>query len=168
MTEFAVIGRPVAMVDAPRKTSGAGLYAADLAVPGMLYGRILHSRLPHARIRGIDATAALAQPGVRCVLTGADAPTAYGVLPIGKDECALQPDKARYIGDNIACLVADSERAAAAALPLIQVDYEPLPAYFDPEQAMAAPEPGWLHVHRPRNIEKEYHHVFGDPDAAMA
>ncbi|MGH9507620.1 MAG: molybdopterin cofactor-binding domain-containing protein, partial [Terriglobales bacterium] len=168
MTEFAVIGRPVAMVDAPRKTSGAGLYAADLAVPGMLYGRILHSRLPHARIRGIDATAALAQPGVRCVLSGADAPTAYGVLPIGKDECALQPDKARYIGDNIACLVADSERAAAAALPLIQVDYEPLPAYFDPEQAMAAPEPGWLHVHRPRNIEKEYHHVFGDPDAAMA
>lgn len=165
---FSIIGHPVSMVDAPSKTSGEGRYAADIAVAGMLYGKILHSHLPHARIRAVDPSAALAAPGVRCVITGADAPTAYGVLPIGKDECALQPDKARYIGDNIACVVADSERAAAAALPLIQVDYEPLPAYFDPEAAMAAPETGWLHAHRPRNIEKEYHHVFGDPDAALA
>ncbi len=164
----AVIGAPTAMVDAPRKTSGAGAYTDDLAVPGMLHGKILHSHLPHARIRGVDAGAALALPGVRCVITGADAPTAYGVLPIGKDECALQPDKARYIGDNIACVVAESERIAAAALPLIRVEYEPLPAYFDPEAAMAAPAAGWLHDHRPNNIEKEYHHVFGDPDAAMA
>ncbi len=164
----AIIGAPTAMVDAPRKTSGAGAYTDDLAVPGMLHGKILHSHLPHARIRGVDAGAALALPGVRCVITGADAPTAYGVLPIGKDECALQPDKARYIGDNIACVVAESERIAAAALPLIRVEYEPLPAYFDPEAAMAAPAAGWLHDHRPRNIEKEYHHVFGDPDAALA
>ncbi|MGH9534184.1 MAG: molybdopterin cofactor-binding domain-containing protein [Terriglobales bacterium] len=168
MPEFSVIGHPVAMVDAPRKTTGAGQYTDDLAVEGMLFGKILHSHLPHARIRSIDASAALALPGVRCVITGADAPTAYGVLPIGKDECALQPDKARYIGDNIACVVAESERAAAAALPLVRVDYEPLPAYFDPEAAMAAPEAGWLHARRSRNIEKEYHHVFGDPDAAMA
>lgn len=165
---FSVIGHPIPMVDAPRKTTGEGHYAADIAVPGMLYGKILHSHLPHARIRSIEASAALAAPGVRAVITGADAPTAYGVLPIGKDECALQPDKARYIGDNIACVVAESERAAAAALPLIRVDYEPLPAYFEPEAAMAAPEAGWLHAHRPRNIEKEYHHVFGNPDAAMA
>ena len=164
----AIIGAPTAMVDAARKTSGAGAYTDDLAVPGMLHGKILHSHLPHARIRGVDAGAALALPGVRCVITGADAPTAYGVLPIGKDECALQPDKARYIGDNIACVVAESERIAAAALPLIRVEYEPLLAYFDPEAAMAAPAAGWLHDHRPRNIEKEYHHVFGDPDAAMA
>lgn len=164
----AIIGAPTAMVDAPRKATGAGAYTDDLAVPGMLHGKILHSHLPHARIRGVDASAALALPGVRCVVTGADAPTAYGVLPIGKDECALQPDKARYIGDNIACVVADNERIAAAALPLIRVEYEPLPAYFDPDAAMAAPANGWLHDHRASNIEKEYHHVFGDPDAAMA
>lgn len=168
MTEFAVIGRPVAMVDAPGKATGAGRYAADIAVPGMLFGKILHSHLAHARIRSMDVAGALAAPGVRAVITGADAPTAYGVLPIGKDECALQPDKARYIGDNVACVVATSERAAEAALKLIRVDYEPLPAFFEPEAAMAAPEAGWLHVHRPRNIEKEYHHVFGDPDRAMA
>ncbi len=163
-----VIGRPMAMRDAAAKTGGAGRYTDDLALPGMLAGKVLHSPLPHARIRRIATAAAQALPGVRAVLTGADARIPYGILPIGKDECALQPEKVRYIGDNVACVAAESEAVAEAALRRIEVEYEPLPHYLDAEAAMAAPPEGWLHDSRPGNLEKEYHHVFGDPEAGMA
>jgi 4-hydroxybenzoyl-CoA reductase subunit alpha len=77
-------------------------------------------------------------------------------------------DKARYIGDNIAAVAATSEEAADAALDLIEVDYELLPAYFDPIKSMEAPESSWLHAERPNNIEKEYHHEFGNLAEAFA
>jgi 4-hydroxybenzoyl-CoA reductase subunit alpha len=156
------------MVDAALKTSGEARYTDDLFVPGMLIGKILHSHLPHARIRRIQVERALSLPGVRAVVVGADAPVPYGILPIGKDECALQPDKVRYIGDNVACVAAETEAIAEAALRLIEVEYDPLPFVLDAERAMEAPPEAWLHENRPRNIEKEYHHVFGDPEAAMA
>ena len=168
MSAGTVIGRPLAMLDASAKASGAALYTGDLSLPGMLCGKVLHSPLPHARIVRLDTAAARALPGVRAVVTGADAPIPYGILPIGKDECALQPEKVRYIGDNVACVAADSEAIAEAALRLIEVEYEPLPFALDAAAAMAAPPAGWLHENRPGNIEKEYHHLFGDPAAAMA
>ena len=167
MSEFSTIGKPVAFVDAAEKTTGHGKYTDDLSVAGMLIGKILHSPHPHARIKSIDTSRARALPGVVAVVTGQDAPTTYGILPIGHDEHALALDKVRYVGDNVACVAAVDEATAEKALELIDVDYELLPAWFDPEQSMNAAG-DFIHDSRPRNIEKEYHHTFGDPDAAFA
>ena len=89
MTDFSIIGKPTAMVDAAGKTTGAGKYADDLSLPGMLIGRILHSPYPHARIKRIDTSRAEQLEGVVAVVTGKDAPNPYGILPVGHDEHAL-------------------------------------------------------------------------------
>src|SRR5947208_10867285 len=157
MSEFSVIGKPVALIDSAGKTTGAGKYTDDLSLPGMLIGKILHSPYPHAVIKRIDSTRALALDGVVGVVTGQDAPNKYGILPVGHDETALAVDKVRYVGDNVACVVAESESIAEQALELIDVEYEPLPAYFDPEEAMKA-ESDLIHEHKEHNIEKDYHH----------
>jgi 4-hydroxybenzoyl-CoA reductase subunit alpha len=167
MSDFSVIGKPVALVDSAGKTTGAGKYADDLSMPGMLTGKILHSPYPHALIRKIDASRALALEGVVAVVIGKDAPNKYGILPVGHDETALAVDKVRYVGDNVACVCAVSEQIAEQALELIDVEYEVLPAWFDPEDSMKATD-NLIHPHRPNNIEKDYHHVFGDPDAGFA
>src|SRR5579862_2336951 len=167
MSDFSIIGKPIAMVDAAGKTTGAGKYADDIKVPGMLVGKILHSPYPHARIKSIDTSRAKALEGVVAVVTGEDAPNPYGILPVGHDETALAVGKVRYVGDHVACVAAINEEIAEQALELIDVDYEPLPAWFDPEQSMKA-ETELIHENRPHNIEKDYHHVFGDPDAGLA
>ena len=162
-SEFAVIGKPTAMVDAAEKTTGSGKYTDDLSVPGMLVGKILHSPYPHARIKAINTSRAENLNGVVAVAVGQDAPKTYGILPVGHDEYPLALDKVRYVGDNVACVVATSEAIAERALELIDVDYEVLPGYFDPEDSMKA-ESDLIHDHKPNNIEKDYHHVFGDPE----
>ncbi|HXE90689.1 MAG TPA: molybdopterin cofactor-binding domain-containing protein [Terriglobales bacterium] len=167
MSDFSIIGKSVAFVDAAEKTTGSGKYTDDLSLPGMLIGKILHSPHPHARIKRIHASKALALEGVVAVVTGQDAPNKYGILPVGHDETALAVDKVRYIGDNVACVVAVSEAVAEQALELIEVEYEVLPAYFDPEESMKA-EADLIHDHKPHNIEKDYHHVFGDPEKGFA
>src|SRR5579864_3249475 len=167
MTDFSIIGKPTAMVDAAEKTTGAGKYTDDLSVPGMLVGKILHSPYPHARIKGIDTSRAEQLDGVIAVAVGKDAPKTYGILPVGHDEYPLALDKVRYVGDNVACVVATSETIAEKALELIVVDYEVLPAYFDPEESMKA-ETDLIHDQKPHNTEKDYHHVFGDPDKGFA
>ena len=165
--DFSIIGKPTAMVDAAQKTTGAGQYTDDLSLPGMLIGKILHSPYPHARIRRIDTRRAEALEGVIAVAVGKDAPHPYGILPVGHDEHALALDKVRYVGDNVACVAAVSEAIAERALELIDVDYELLPAYFDPEQSMKA-QADLIHDNKPGNLEKDYHHVFGDPDRGFA
>ncbi|HLY99829.1 MAG TPA: molybdopterin cofactor-binding domain-containing protein [Candidatus Angelobacter sp.] len=167
MSSFSIIGKPVALVDSAGKTTGQGKYADDLSLPGMLTGKILHSPYPHALIKKIDASRAEAVDGVVCVVTGPDAPNKYGILPVGHDETALAVEKVRYVGDNVACVVATSESIAEQALELIDVEYEPLPAWFDPEDSMKA-EKDWIHPQRPHNIEKDYHHVFGDPEKGFS
>ncbi len=167
MSEFSVIGKRVALVDSAGKTTGQGKYTDDLSVPGMLTGKILHSPYPHARIKSIDFSKAEAVEGVVCVVIGPDAPNKYGILPVGHDETALAVEKVRYVGDNVACVVATSESIAERALELIEVEYEQLPAWFDPEDSMKA-EKEWIHPQRPNNIEKDYHHSFGDPEKGFA
>ena len=167
MSEFSVIGKPIALVDSAGKTTGAGKYTDDLSLPGMLIGKILHSPYPHARIKHIDISRALAADGVVTVVTGPDAPNKYGILPVGHDETALAVDKVRYVGDNVACVVAFSESIAEEALEKIDVEYELLPAYFDPEESMKATS-DLIHEGKPNNIEKDYHHVFGDPENGFA
>jgi 4-hydroxybenzoyl-CoA reductase subunit alpha len=166
-TNFSIIGKPTAMVDAAEKTTGAGKYTDDLSVPGMLIGKILHSPYPHARIQKIDTSRAETLDGVVAVAVGTDAPNPYGILPVGHDEHALALDKVRYVGDNVACVIATSESVAEKALELIDIEYEVLPAYFDPEQSMKA-QTDFIHENKPQNLEKDYHHVFGDPEKGFA
>jgi 4-hydroxybenzoyl-CoA reductase subunit alpha len=167
MSDFSIIGKPTAMIDAAEKTTGSGKYTDDLSLPGMLVGKILHSRFPHAHIRSIDTARAEKLDGVVAIVVGKDAPNPYGILPVGHDEHALALDKVRYVGDNVACVVAVTEAIAEKALELIDVDYEVLPAYFDPEESMKA-ETDLIHDNKPGNLEKDYHHVFGDPDQGFA
>jgi 4-hydroxybenzoyl-CoA reductase subunit alpha len=167
MSDFSIIGKRIALVDSAGKTTGQGKYADDLSLPGMLIGKILHSPYPHALIKRIHTSQARLMEGVVTVVTGQDAPNKYGILPVGHDETALAVDKVRYVGDNVACVVATSEAIAERALELIDVEYELLPAWFDPEDSMKA-ESDWIHPQRPNNIEKDYHHVFGDPDKGFA
>ena len=94
MTEYSVIGKSIAMVDAAGKTTGSGKYADDFNVPGMLVGKILHSPYPHALIKHIDTRRARELDGVVAVVTGEDAPNQYGILPVGHDETALAVGKA--------------------------------------------------------------------------
>src|ERR1017187_6091910 len=112
MSDFSVIGKSIAMVDAAAKTTGAGKYTDDFSLPGMLVGKILHSPYPHARIKRIDTSRARALDGVVAVVTGADAPNPYGILPVGHDETALAVEKVRYVGDHVACVAAISEEIA--------------------------------------------------------
>jgi 4-hydroxybenzoyl-CoA reductase subunit alpha len=165
--KFSIIGKPIALVDAAGKATGAGKYTDDLSLPGMLVGKILHSPYPHAHIKRIDSSRAEKLDGVVAVVTGKDAPTPFGILPVGHDEHALALDKVRYMGDNVACVAAVSEAIAEQALELIDVDYEVLPAYFDPEESMKA-ETDLIHDNKPHNVEKDYHHVFGDPEKGFA
>src|SRR5947199_760485 len=165
--DFSIIGKPIAMIDAAGKTTGAAKYTDDLSLPGMLVGKTLHSPYPHAHIKGIDTTRAEKLDGVVAVATGKDAPNPYGILPVGHDEHALAVDKVRYVGDNVACVAAVDEATAEQALELIDVEYEVLPAYFDPEESMKA-ETDLIHDNKPHNIEKDYHHVFGDPEKGFA
>src|SRR5258708_7641159 len=167
MTEFSIIGKPTAMVDAAEKITGSGKYTDDLSVPGMLVGKILHSQYPHARVKSIDTGRAEALDGVVAVVIGKDAPNPYGILPVGHDEHALALDKVRYVGDNVACVVAVSESIAETALELIKIKYEVLPAYFDPEESMKA-KTDLIHDNKPGHLEKDYYHVFGDPDKGFA
>src|SRR5579864_3376679 len=155
------------MVDAAAKTTGSGKYTDDLSLPGMLIGKILHSPHPHARINSIDSSRAEKLDGVVAVVVGRDAPNPYGILPVGHDEHALAIDKVRYVGDNVACVVAEDEAPAEQALELIDVEYELLPAYFDPEESMKA-ERDLIHDNKPHNLEKDYHHIFGDPEKGFA
>src|SRR4029450_4325981 len=138
MSDFSIIGKPVALVDSAGKSTGQGKYADDLSVPGMLIGKILHSPPPHALIKKIDAARALALDGVVTVVVGTDAPNPYGILPVGHDETALAVEKVRYVGDNVACVVATSESVAEQALELIDVEYELLAAWVEPEDSMKA------------------------------
>jgi 4-hydroxybenzoyl-CoA reductase subunit alpha len=164
---FSIVGKRIAMVDAAGKTTGAGKYTDDLSLPGMLVGKILHSPYPHARIKRVDTSRAEKFDGVIAVATGQDAPNTYGILPVGHDEHALAVDKVRYVGDNVACVAARDEATADRALELIDLEYELLPAYFDPEEAMKA-ETDLIHDNKPHNIEKDYHHVFGDAEKGFA
>ncbi len=167
MAPHSVIGKPLPMTDAPGKVTGLGKYADDLVAPGMLFGKILHSPHAHARIRAINTSKAEALPGVKAVATGRDAPNPYGILPIGHDECVFALDRVRYIGDNVAAVAATSAEIAEEALELIEVDYDPLTAWFDPLESMKAAA-DWIHESKPHNIEKEYHHEFGNLEQGFA
>jgi len=142
-TQSTIIGESINRIEGPEKVTGKTLYTADVILPGMLYGRILRSPHPHARIRGIDVSAARRVPGVLAVLTGQDYPGFY-MGKVLRDLPVLCWDRVRYIGDRVAAIAAETPEAAEEALLLIEVDYEELPAVFDPLDAMQ-PDATLLH-----------------------
>jgi 4-hydroxybenzoyl-CoA reductase subunit alpha len=161
-TPLRVVGKAHRKVDAVAKVTGATKFADDLVLPRMLYARLLRSTQPHAKILGIDASKALALPGVQAVLTGKDFPIPFGILPVSQDEHALCPDRVRFIGDPVAAVAATSEEAATAALDLIEVRYEPLRAIGSAEDALAHPEPRIHEYGDTGNLHKVISLEFGD------
>ncbi len=151
MSEYSVVGKRLPRLEGVSKSTGEAFYTDDLNLPRMLHGKILRSPLPHARILNIDASRALALPGVKAVVTGKDTKGAkYGVYARTSDQQCLAVDKVRYMGDEVAAVAAVDEDTAQEALSLIKVQYEELPAVFDPLEAM---EPGAPAVHEvERNI----------------
>ncbi|HBT46292.1 MAG TPA: xanthine dehydrogenase [Peptococcaceae bacterium] len=145
----SVIGHKVRRRDAVDKATGRAAYADDLFLPNMLYGMALRSAYPHALIKGIDTSAAEKVPGVVAVLTAKDVPgiNRYGLVYL--DQRVLADDKVRCLGDAVALVVAESERAAEEALGLIRVDYEELPGVFSAEEAL---KPGAPLVHEKGNL----------------
>jgi len=139
------IGKSVIRLDAREKVTGAAKYTVDLTLPGMAYGKILRSPYAHARIVAIDTSKAEALPGVLAVVTGKDLPLVR-IGPFMKDMTVFAREKVRYIGEEVAAVAAVEEGIAEEALDLIEVEYEELPAVFDPEEALK-PDAPILHEH---------------------
>ena len=163
-----VIGQPRRRVDARAKVTGQTRFADDLALPRMLYGKLLRSPHPHAWIRALDVAAARQAQGVTAILTGADFPIAYGIMPVSQDEHALCRDKVRYVGDPVAAVIATSERAAADAAALIRTTYEPLATIASPEEALQRAEPRIHDYGEGPNVHRLAHLAFGDVEPALA
>ena len=154
MTKFGV-GQAVRRVEDQRFTTGAGEYVCDLTLPRQCYGVLVLSPHAHATIRRVDVTAAKAAPGVVCILTGADAKAdKIGGIPpffmteswggpkgFGTTRPVLLADRVRCIGDRVAFVVAETEAQARDAAELVSIDYDPLPALIDLEQAAKADTP---------------------------
>jgi xanthine dehydrogenase molybdenum-binding subunit len=134
MEEFINVGKRIPKLDAEEKATGKAVYIHDLKIPGMLYGKILYSSHPHARIKSIDTSKAERLPGVKGVLTGYNIPPIkFGVY---KDNVPLKANKVCSLRDEVAAVAATDLDIAEEALDLIKVEYEILPAVFDPEEAM--------------------------------
>ncbi|HJZ13049.1 MAG TPA: aldehyde oxidase, partial [Acidobacteriota bacterium] len=116
MSDYSIIGKPVPMVDGTAKVTGKGIYTDDLKLPGMLYGAILRSPHPHARILRLDVSAAEKLTGVIAIITGKDVEEKYGILPVGHDETALAVDKVRYVGEGVAAVAATTLEVLEEAL----------------------------------------------------
>ena len=178
-----VIGQPIERVDGKEMVSGRAVYGVDVKLPGMLWGKVLRSSIPHGRLVHVDVEKARKLPGVRAVLTSKDVPAKRFGFAL-KDETIFAVNKVRYVGDAIAAVAAIDEEVAEEAIGLIDVEYEELPAVFDPEEAcldgaplvheeMATYEPnrGRLATWKPipgTNIAHQAIHSRGDVEAALA
>ncbi len=167
MLEDTLIGQSLLRVDGREKVTGQTRYAADLKVPGMIHGRILFSRFPHARILGIDCTRARALPGVQAVLTAADLPNLQPFGMVLADQEVIVSQTVRYLGDVVALVAAESPEVAEEALSRIEVQYQPLPAVFSPQEALADSAP-LIHEERPNNIVNHHKVRKGDVSLGFA
>jgi 4-hydroxybenzoyl-CoA reductase subunit alpha len=157
----------VPLIDGPDKVSGRARYTADLDHRGALIGRIFRSPISHGEIVHLDVSRARALEGVSAVVTGADCPHTYGVLPVAMNEYPLARDKVRYRGEPVAAVAAIDAETAERALALIEFEVRELPAYYTSDAARA-PNAVPLHDNRPGNLERAVHHVFGDVETGFA
>ncbi|HLQ04401.1 MAG TPA: molybdopterin cofactor-binding domain-containing protein, partial [Verrucomicrobiae bacterium] len=168
MSELSILGRRLPKVNAWAHLTGTARYADDIDLPRMLYGRLLRSTRPHARIVKIDVSRALAHPGVVAIVTGADMPEKMGIMPSTQDETALAVDKVRYVGEPVAAVAALDEDTAFDALALIDVTYEDLEPIFTIEEALEREDVKIHDASKRANVFKEVHLSFGDLEAGFA
>jgi CO/xanthine dehydrogenase Mo-binding subunit len=154
------VGQDVPRIDAQAKVTGATVYAGDLEIPGMVYGRVLRSPFAHARIRSIDTSAAKRLSGVVAVLTGDD------VLDINpyyghaiKDRPLIAIDRVRFAGEPVAAVAAETLSIAEEALALIEVDYEPMQQVVTIDEALEEDAP---HLHVTPLLKKGLFHGLGE------
>lgn len=154
----AVIGQRLPKLDAPDKATGRTVYGHDVRLPGMLHGRILYSRYPHARVVSVDVSRAAKLPGVKAIVAAADNPsTKFGY---GKDNTPLKGDVVRSLRDEVAAIAAVDPDAAEEALSLVDVEYEPLAAVFSAEDALKEGAP-LIHSERDSNLFTKYRYSHG-------
>ena len=179
MTTGTLIGQEVKRVEDKALITGRGQYVDDLRLPGLLHIAIVRSPYGHAKINNVDVSAAANAPGVVAVFTGADLGEQLGSLPVGwalDEESAgmktpehppLAIEKVRYVGDAVAVVVGGSPAAASDAVALVDVDYEPLDAVTDAEQATGDGAP-MVHEDAPGNLAFDWAVGAGDYEAAAA
>jgi 4-hydroxybenzoyl-CoA reductase alpha subunit len=163
-----VVGKPFRKVDARAKCVGQTKFADDIVLPRMLFCKMLRSHLPHALIKSIDVSKALALPGVFAVVTGKDFPIPYGILPVSQDEHALCVDKVRFIGDPVAAVAAIDEDVAFDAMNLIEVEYEPLDTVSSIDEAVLIDEPRIHDYGDHGNVHKKVSLEFGNVEDGFA
>jgi CO/xanthine dehydrogenase Mo-binding subunit len=135
-----IVGKPLPRVEGVEKVNGGLRYAADMVRPGMLWGKVLRSPYSHARILNVDVGKAKRLPGVKAVVTAADVNSRL-IGAVLQDMPVLAQDRVRYVGEEIAAVAAIDANIAEEAVHLIDVDYEELPAVYDPLEAMSADAP---------------------------
>jgi len=182
MPKMNVIGHSIPRVDAVAKVTGAARYPGDLVMPNLAHMKILFAHRPHARVRRIDTTRAEQASGVIAVFTSKDVPVnEYGLIINDQPVLCGPPalisprdaggipggDVVRFIGDQVALVVAETEKQAAHARDLIEVDYEDLPIVIDVREAMRDGAPQ-LHPDKPKNILNHYRIRKGDVDSVWA
>ncbi len=154
------VGQAVPMIDAVERVTGRLRFSQDVALPGMLHAALVRSTVPHGRIRHIDTRAAWEVPGVVAVVTAADFARIPNLRPVYgpqiEDQPVLAIDRVRYVGDMVALVAAENPHAAREAAARVAVEYEPLPAVFDPIEAM---QPGAPLVHELRPEEPHRGHA---------
>ncbi|MDR3567310.1 MAG: molybdopterin-dependent oxidoreductase [Syntrophobacteraceae bacterium] len=177
MDELLHVGRSIPRKDGPIKATGRAKYTVDVALPGMLAGKVLRSPHPHARIVSIDTGKAARLPGVRAVVTAEDSlKIKHGFVETPRypaDQYPIAVDRVRHVGEDIAGVAAIDEETAEEALSLIEVEYELLPAVFDPEEAMR-PDAPEIHPNNPK-VDEPYRNIggktatsWGDTERAFA
>jgi len=139
--ELKIIGKPFRRVDGRAKVTGRTQFADDVQFPRTAYVKLVRSTVPHARIKNIDFSAALATDGVLGTLVGAEVPDSFGILPVSEDEHALAIDTVRFVGDPVAAIAAVSEDVAHTAALAVIVEYDLLPTISSVSDALATPEP---------------------------
>ncbi|NIO08259.1 MAG: molybdopterin-dependent oxidoreductase [Deltaproteobacteria bacterium] len=158
-----IAGRDVPRLDGVDKVSGLARYTGDMELPGMAYGKILRSPVPHARLIRIDTSKAESLPGVITVLTRDDlAELNYHYGATYKDQTIVATDKVRYVGDPLAAVLAVDEASAEQALAQIDVEYEDLPAVTTLDEAISPRAPL---VHETESVKAELRgSKYGAPD----
>ncbi len=171
MEQFLGVGKNAPRLEAKEKATGEAIYVFDMKLAGMLVGKFLRSPYPHAKIIKIDTSEALKVKGVHAIITADDTyKIKYGsnsfFFPFTDDQYPLATDKVRYIGEEVAAVAAETEEIAQEALKLIKVEYEELPAVFDPEESMKSSAPR-IQATR-NNVAIMIPAVFGDTEKGFA
>ena len=168
MRDYKILGKGIPRIDTPMKATGEALFTADIKLPRMLTGMVLHSPHAHALIKNIDTSKAEALPGVKAVATREDSfDVRWGVFKYTQDHQLIAVDKVRFIGEEVAAVAAEDEETAQAALDLIEVEYEILPAVFEADEAMMEGAP-LIHKDHPNNINIHVNIDVGDVEKGFA